>query len=213
MEQRFNISGTHEELKAILEKEFNLSDEAARIATTVFVYEQNQEQKQDQLEEETLWFLNDSKNEYQSHFFSTRYSISFTKAMLDVFDELLIPGVLAACGAEEFAVISEVLSCIKALKNNVRRIKDNECCVYFQAIDYLKSHSDKWFSAQQVMPNTNGGGTCVNLDKNWKCMFRCGEHSEECSIQLDDVRKILDTFCKDDVMEPNGDETLYKFKI
>lgn len=69
MEQRFNISGTHEELKAILEKEFNLSDEAARIATTVFVYEQNQEQKQDQLEEETLWFLNDSKNEYQSHFF------------------------------------------------------------------------------------------------------------------------------------------------
>lgn len=213
MEQRFNISGTHEELKAILEKEFNLSDEAARIATTVFVYEQNQEQKQDQLEEETLWFLNDSKNEYQSHFFSTRYSISFTKAMLDVFDELLIPGVLAACGVEEFAVLSEVLSCIKALKNNVRRIKDNECCVYFQAIDYLKSHSDKWFSAQQVMPITNGGGTCVNLDKNWKCMFRCGEHTEECNIQLDDVRKILDTFCKDDVMEPNDDETLYKFKI
>ena len=39
MEQKFNISGTHEELKTILKKEFNLSDEAARIATAMFVYE------------------------------------------------------------------------------------------------------------------------------------------------------------------------------
>ena len=31
MEQRFNISGTYEDLKEILKKEFNLSDEAARI--------------------------------------------------------------------------------------------------------------------------------------------------------------------------------------
>lgn len=213
MEQRFNISGTHEELKTILEKEFNLSDEAARIATAVFVFEQNQEQKQELLEEDTLWFLDDSKDEYQSPLFSTRYSISFTKAMLDVFDELLIPSVLAACDFEEFAVLSEVLSCIKALKNNVRRIKDNECCVYFQAIDYLKSHSVKWFSVQQVMPNTNGDGICVNLDKNWKCKFRCREHTAECNIQLDDVKKILDNFCTDDVMKSNDDGTLYKFKI
>lgn len=213
MEQRFNISGTHEELKAILEKEFNLSDEEARIATAVLVYEQNREQKQDQLEEDTLWFLNDSKDEYQSRFFSTRYSISFTKAMLGVFDELLISVVIAACGGKEFAALSTVLSCIKVLKNNVRKIKDNECCVYFQVIDYLKNHSDKWFSAQQVMPDTSGEGICVNLDKNWKCKFRCGEHTEECSIQLDDVKKILDTFCTDDVMKPNDDETLYRFKI
>lgn len=69
MEQRFNISGTYEDLKEILKKEFNLSDEAARIAAAVFVYEQNQEQKQDQLEEETLWFLNGDRDEYQSRFF------------------------------------------------------------------------------------------------------------------------------------------------
>jgi|GEM_PF-1618494 len=213
MEQRFNISGTYEDLKEILKKEFNLSDEAARIAAAVFVYEQNQEQKQDQLEEETLWFLNGDRDEYQSRFFSTRYSICFTKAMLDVFDKLLISGILAVCTDKKIAVLNEVLSCVKILKDNLRKIKDNECCIYFQAIKYLKSHSSDWFSAQQVMPDTNGGETCVNLDKNWQCRFGCGEHAEGCSIQLDDVAEILNVFCKDNVMESNDNNTFYKFKF
>ena len=47
MEQKFSISGTPEELQLILEKEFSLSNEKARVAAAVFVYEQNQEQNQD----------------------------------------------------------------------------------------------------------------------------------------------------------------------
>ena len=213
MEQRFNISGTLDELKLILKKEFHLSDEAARIATAVFVCEQNQEQKQEQLEEDAFWLLNDSKKEYQSRCLSTRYSISFSKAMLDVFDDLLVPSILAICGQGEVAALSAVLYCIKALVNNVRRIKDNECCVYFQAIYYLKSHSGKWFSAEQLMQTIIQEDTCVNLDKNWKCKFRCGENKEGCNIQLENVKNILNTFCTDAVMEKNEDETLYKFKV
>lgn len=214
MEQKFNISGTLEELEIILKKEFKLSDDAAHIATAVFAFEQNQDKNQDQFEEDALYFLNGGKCDYQSSFFSARYSISFTKAMLGVFDELLIQGVLVACGKEDFCVPSVVLCCIIALKNNVRRIKDNECCVYFNAIDYVKKHSDRWFSVQQVMPNTGDDNICVNLDKDWKCKFKCGERKEECGIQEDAVRKILDTFCADDVLEPNGDAlALYKFKI
>lgn len=213
MEQRFNISGTHEELQLILEREFNLTNEAAHIATAVFVYAQNLEQSQVQLKEDTLWFLDSGQADYQSHIFLTRYTISFTKSMLDVLDELLVPIVLALCGAGEFVALSELLFCIKALIKNLRRIKDNECCVYFHALYYLKTHSNRWFSAEQIMPHIDEEATCVNLDKNWKCKFRCGEHSKKCKIHLHDVKDILDTFCIDNVMEMSEDGTLYKFKI
>lgn len=212
MEQRFNISGTHDELQSILETEFNLSAETARVATAIFVYEQNQEQNQTQLEEDTLWFLNGKQPEYQGNIFSTRYTISFSKAMLDVLDELLVPGILAICGAVEFAALSEVLYCIKALVKNLRRVKDNECCVYFQALQYLKTHSGRWFSVEQVAPHIGNDATCINLDKKWNCRFRCGENNEHCNIQLSDVKNILDTFCADSVMELNEEKTLYKFK-
>lgn len=213
MEQTFNISGTHEELQLILEREFNLTNEAAHIAAAVFVYTQNLEQGQVQLKEDTLWFLDSGQDDYQSHIFSTRYTISFTKSMLDVLDGLLVPIVLALFGAVEFAALREVLFCIKMLIKNLRRIKDNECCVYFNALYYLKIHSNSWFSAEQVMPNIDKENTCTNLDKNWKCRFRCGEHSENCKIYLDDVKHILHTFCDDNIMVSNEDETLYKFKI
>jgi hypothetical protein len=213
MEQRFNISGTPEELQLILEKEFGLSSETSRVATAVLVYDQNQEQNQPQLEKDTLWFLNSGQDNYQCHIFSTRYTISFTKSMLDVLDEILVPAVLALCGAVEFAALSEVLSCLKALVKNLRRVKDNECCVYFQALQYLKTHSNKWFSVEQVTPPLGDGAVCINLDKNWKCKFRCGENRDKCKIQASDVKNILDTFCTDAVMEPNETGTLYKFKI
>lgn len=213
MEQKFSISGTPEELQLILEKEFSLSNEKARVAAAVFVYEQNQEQNQEQLEEDTLWFLKGNQPEYQSRIFSTRYTISFTKTMLDVLDELLVPCVLTLCGAGEFAVLSEILYSIKALVKNARRINDNECCVYFQILQHLKTHSGRWFSVEQAMPNIGESRECINLDKNWKCKFRSHEDNEKCQIQLSDVKNILDTFCKDGVMEYNEAGTLYKFKF
>ena len=213
MEQRYNISGTHEELQLILEKEFGLSAEAARAAAIVFVYGQNQEQNREQMKEDTLWFLDGRKEEYQSSIFSTRYTICFSKAMLDVFDEILVPAVLAFCGGQEFAAVAEIFYCIKALAKNLRRIKDDECCVYFRTIQYLKNHPGPWFSAEQVMPCMDSEAVCINLDKNWQCKFRCGECRENCSIRLKDVKDILDSFCRDNVMESNEDTTLYRMKI
>lgn len=213
MEQKFNISGTPEELQLILEKEFELSAETASVAAAVFVFEQNQEQDHEQLEEDTLWFLNDRKAEYQSHIFSIRYTISFSKAMLDVLDELLVPGILVLCGAGELAILSEILYSIKALMKNLRRVKENECCVYFQTLQYLKTHSSRWFSVDQVTPCIGDEAVCVNLDKKWKCKFRCHEDSEKCNIQLKDVKDILNTFCNDAVMESNEMGTLYKYKF
>lgn len=213
MEQKFNISGTPEELQLILEKEFALSAEKARVAAAVLVYEQNQEQNQEQLEADTLWFLKSSQPEYQSHIFSTRYTISFSKAMLDVLDELLVPGILALCGAGEFAVLGEILYSIKALVKNLRRVNDDECCVYFQTLQYLKTHSSRWFTVNQVTPPIGENATCINLDRKWKCKFRSHEDNEKCQIQSSDVKEILDTFCNDVVMECNEAGTLYKFKL
>lgn len=213
MEQIYHISGTHDEIQFILEKEFDLSAEAARIAAAMLIVDQNKEQDQVQLEEDTFWHLNREKSEYQSHIFSTRYTISFSKAMLEVFDELLVPGILAVCGFEKFAAFSEVMYCIKAFVKNFRRIKDSECCVYFQTLQYLKTHNNRWFSVDQATPCLEEDAVCVHLDRKWECRFRSGERKENCNICNSDVKDILDTFCADSVMEKNEDGTLYQYKI
>lgn len=211
MEQKFNLSGTHDELQTILEKEFKLSSDAARVAVATFIYEQNQSGDHTQLMEDTLWFLDAKKDEYQSHIFSTRYTISFSQAMLDVLDDLIVPIVLVVCGAGELAALDVVLYSIKALVKNLRRVKDNECCVYFQTLQYLKKHSSKWFSVEDVTPEIGSESICINLDKKWQCKFR--GHGQNCNIQPNDVKVILEGFCADNVMEMNEERTLYKFKI
>lgn len=211
MEQKFNLSGTHDELQTILEKEFKLSSDVARVAVAIFIYEQNQGGNHAQLMKETLWFLDAKDDEYQSHIFSTRYTISFSQAMLDVLDDLIVPIFLVVCGAGELAALEGVLYSIKALVKNLRRVKDNECCVYFQILQYLKKNSSKWFSVEDVTPEIGNEAICINLDKKWRCKFRCNR--QNCNIQPNDVKKILEEFCADNVMEMNEERTLYKFKI
>lgn len=41
MEQKFNLSGTYDELQTIIEKEFKLSSDVARVAVATFIYEQS----------------------------------------------------------------------------------------------------------------------------------------------------------------------------
>lgn len=211
MEQKINLSGTHDELQTILEKEFKLNSDAARVAVTTLIYEQNQGGNNTQLMEDTLWFLNAKEDEYQSHIFSTRYTISFSQAMLDVLDELIVPIVLLVCGAGELAALEGVLVSIKALVKNLRRVEDNECCVYFHTLQYLRKHSSKWFSVDDVTPEIGNEPICINLDKKWECKFRC--NGQDCNIQPNDVKDILVKFCDDNVMEMNEERTLYKFKI
>lgn len=211
MEQKFHLSGTRDELQTILEKEFKLSSDAARIAVATFIYEQDQGGDSTQSMEDTLWFLDAKEERYQSHIFSTRYTISFSQAMLDVLDDLTVPIILVVCGAGEWAVLERVLQAIKALVKNARRIKDNECCVYFQILQYLKKHSSKWFSVENATPKSGNEPVCFHLDKKWQCKFR--PDGQNCNIQPDDVKDILKKFCDDNVMEPNEERTLYKFKI
>lgn len=211
MEQIFNLSGSYDELQTILENEFKLSSDAARVAVSTFIYAQNQSEDHTRLMEDTPWFLDANQDGYQSHIFSTRYTISFSQAMLDVVDDLVVPIVLAVCDAGELAALEGVLCSVKALVKNVRRIKDNECCVYFQILQYLRKHSAKWFSVEHVIPDIGNECICINLDKEWRCKFRCNE--QHCNIQSEDVKDILQKFCDDNVMEMNEERTLYKFKI
>lgn len=212
MERIYNISGTYDELQVILEKEFSLSSETAKVTAMVLVLEQRQEQETEQLEEDTLWFLNDRKVEYQSHIFSTRYTISFSQTVLDILDDLSVPGILALVGKEELTVISSFLYVIKSFLKNVRHIEDTECCIYYQTLKYLKAHKSQWFSEKEIMPDLDKEQICIHLDKDWKCEFRCGDTCERCNIQIEDVKKMLDNFCKDSVMEPNNEGTKYRYR-
>lgn len=212
MEQIYNISGTYDELKVILEKEFSLSSETARLAAMMLVLEQSQEQEKGQLEEETLWFLNDRKPEYQGHIFSTRYTISFSQTVLDILDDLAIPGILALAGKEELTVISSFFYVIKSFLKNIRHIKNDECCIYYQTLKYLKTHKSQWFSEEEIMPDLGEEKICIHLDKKWECKFRCGDVCENCNLHVEDVKEVLDTFCRDAVMVMNDKGTKYRYK-
>lgn len=213
MEQTYNISGTYDELKYILEKEFTLTSDTAKLAAMVFVFEQNQSGEKEQLEEGALWFLNDRQPEYQSHIFSTRYTISFSGTMLDILDDLAISGILMLVGEEKLNVISGLLCVIKSLLKNVRYIKDNECCIYYQTLKYLKTHKSQWFSEDEIMPDFGNDKICIHLDKKWECHFRCKDSGVNCNLCIGDVKKVLDTFCDDSVMVMNYERTKYRYKI
>ena len=94
----------------------------------------------------------------------------------------------------------------------MRHIKNDECCIYYQTLKYLKTHKSQWFSEEEIMPDLGEEKICIHLDKKWGCKFRCGNVCENCNIYIEDVKEVLDTFCQDAVMVKNNEGTKYRYK-
>lgn len=88
---------------------------------------------------------------------------------------------------------SAVLSCLLAIYQSGTRIKDNECCVYYQALQWKATHpTQEYFSVDELLPNGNEG-VCLYLDRirdsQWKCDW-C--HGDCCTADKDDFCRMLD---------------------
>ena len=209
MEQLFIVTGTHQELQDILVKEFKLSEDSAKLASMAFVYEQNQRIYDDRVNQETLWYLDSSPETYNASIFETRYTISFTQVGLDIIQSLSSPLILALCGQEEISVVSMIISCVVALIKNCRKIKENECCVYYEALNYVKTHPKQWMKVEDVLPQIQEDSCCIKTKKNWTCEY---ENDGQCTIDNDIVKNILDSFCDSKIMKKN-DRGQYRFSF
>lgn len=213
MEKRFTVEGTYEDIQNILQDEFDMTEETAQIAANILVLGQNHSLEPSVEEQKELWNLNSSGRSYETPLFKIRYTINFTQAGLDALDDIILSIIIEIASKNTLLPFDAVVRGVYAVFKNCYHVKKEECCVYFQVLNYMKKHSAKWISPDCAMPPLSEDRVCVNLDKKWDCPFRCGENNEKCSITLEKVVRILQNFCKNKVMVPSVDDSLYAFKL
>lgn len=203
----YRLTGTPLELQKILQNEFSVDKQYAKFVVRVLLTEQQPEQRDEQLD--ALWFL---KNEgsYTAPIFNTRYTISFSDTrkmfllqLAAIFTDIIVD--------KEPNVISIVVECILSIAQVVNHIGDNECCVYYQALNWRALNPQKeYFTVEDIYPN-DPENVCEHLDmlndEKWGCAY-C--HNEKCGISIEDFEKIIEELCKRNVFDKCNN--MYKFK-
>ena len=87
MEQEYRLTGTLPELQNLLQKEFKMSPQSAKLAACLLILEQRPEDETEE-NQSALWFLREH-DQYATAILQTRYSISLTEARKNII-ELLI---------------------------------------------------------------------------------------------------------------------------
>lgn len=87
----------------------------------------------DTAEDTALWYLHKATEPFQSPIFKTRYSISFTELKKSLAEQFFLQFGAILDGGDKLTA-SAVLSCLLAIYRSSTRIKDHECCVYYQAL-------------------------------------------------------------------------------
>lgn len=209
MEHTYHLTGTLSELQELLQNQFDMDEKTARFSVSLLIMDQ--QQFVDELEEThtSLWYL-DKHDHFATPIFKSRFSISFTDAKKNILDQLVIQFGGMLVDGDAFA-FSTVLSCLLALYRSGTYIKDEECCVYYRALNWKATHGrQEYFRVADILPD-NQEGVCCHLeyikDHRWKCDF-C--HTEKCNITEDIFSKILDVLCERNVFkEYNG---MYRFE-
>ena len=86
---------------------------------------------------------------------------------------------------------------------NAHHIKDDEYCVYYNMIHYLRNNNVRRIGVNECMPhcvNEHGENICAYLDKEWGCPFRCGNSLMNCSLDNDRAQTILDNLEHDGIV-------------
>lgn len=201
MEHIYHLDGTFPELEELLQSQFNMTENVAKFSICLLLTEQQQalnELAESNDPHTALWYLN--KHEYYTTpIFKSRFSISLTdskKALLEQlavqFSGLLIDG--------DTLAFSTILSCLLAIYRNVTYIKDEECCVYYQALYWKTTHiGQEYFTVQDILPN-NIDNVCKYLefiqDGKWKCN---SYHNEKCNRVIEVYNIILNKLCEKNV--------------
>lgn len=210
MEHTYRLTGTLTELQEVLQSQFNMEEKNARFSVCLLIL--NQQQTVDELSEGNiaLWYLNKHEH-FTTPIFKSRFSICFTDAKKNILDQLAIQfGGLLFDG--DTLAFSTLLSCLLALYRSGTYIADEECCVYYQALNWKATHSSQeYFHAQEILPE-NQGGVCAHLDviksSKWRCDF-C--HEEKCDANERKYSNILDNLCARNVLKKYNE--MYRFVV
>lgn len=109
--------------------------------------------------------------------------------------------------------LTVLFKCLLAVVRSGTHIADNECCVYYQALQWKVSNPTReWFSVNDIFPHEDGrdGRICAHLDslidKKWTCRY-C--HDEKCTSSEQIFESILDSLYKRKVFCKTNN--MYKF--
>lgn len=198
MDKEYVITGTPDELKEIIESNFRLNSDEARLMTAILISKSIKDESVGPQDELTLWYLDKSAGENRTPIFNSRHSISFTDFEIEFFKKAFI-SVGAYMFDEEHIGAAFILECMLALYESYYHISDMECCVYFTAIKWKKEHGKQLFSVNDILSELKG--ECIHLDRTWRCDFQSGDN---CRIKEEDIQKILSSLCQHNVLVPQG---------
>lgn len=207
----FHISETYEELAIILEKQFGCDKEKAKLIVDALTYTPVKDGKESEpYQPESLWQLDSEAGYYQGPLGDSRYNISFTRAGLDIVKDSVVSLLESATGEEGLPGKHKLaLICLKNLIKCAHYINDVEYCVYYNMVHYLRNNNVRRIGVDECMPlcgDERGEKTCAHLDKEWRCPFRCGISSENCSLVKEKAQVVLYNLEKDGIVVKNGEK-------
>lgn len=209
MDHIYQLTGTLSELQELLQDQFGMDQKAARFSVCLLIMDQ--QQFVDELNEThtSLWYL-EKHEQFSTPVFKSRFSISFTDAKKNILDQLVVQFGGMLVDGDSFA-FSTVLSCLLAIYRSGTYIKDEECCVYYQALNWKVTHGkQEYFSVSDILPDDQEG-VCCHLDAirdhKWRCNY-C--HSENCGVTENAFSEILDRLCERNVFKKYN--KMYRFE-
>ena len=207
MEQEYRLTGTLPELQNLLQKEFEMSPQSAKLAACLLILEQRPEDETEE-NQSALWFLREH-DQYATAILQTRYSISLTEARKNII-ELLIFQFAGILLDNDWFAMTTILNCLWSVVKAGTHIQDNECCAYYQALKWKAIHpTQEYFTIDDILPN-EPDRVCVHLDslrdERWKCE-EC--HQESCTTSKEKFKIVLDALCSRNVFQKIND--MYRF--
>lgn len=180
MEYTYHIEGTFSKLQELMQSQFAMDQETAKFSVCLLIMDQQQFTKELDELHDSLWYL-DKHEHFTTPVFKSRFSISFTDAKRNILDQLAVQFGGMLVDGDSFA-FSTILSCLLALYRSSTFIKDDECCTYYQALNWKATHGkQEYFRVSDILP-VDPENVCSHLDfikdQKWKCCF-C--HAEKCS--------------------------------
>ena len=137
MEQEYRLTGTLPELQNLLQKEFKMSPQSAKLAACLLILEQRPEDETEE-NQSALWFLREH-DQYATAILQTRYSISLTEARKNIIELLIFQFAGILLDNDSFAMTT-ILNCLWSVVKAGTHIQDNECCAYYQALKWKAIH-------------------------------------------------------------------------
>ncbi len=209
MNHTYHLTGTLSELQEILQDQFGMDEKVSRFSVCLLIMDQ--QQFADELSEEhtSLWYLN-KKDFFSTPLFKSRFSISFTDAKKNILDQLAIQFAGMIIDGDSFAY-STVFGCLLALYRSGTYIKDEECCVYYQALNWKLTHGrQEYFRVSDIMPDCKEDICCYLefiKDHKWRCNKCCAENCEATESWF---TEILDRLCERNVLKEYN--KMYRFE-